>query len=131
MIEALLDTDILSLYFRGDSKVVQKVKEYLKEYDQLNISIISYYEINGGLKFKKAERQLKEFEDFVNNNNIIYISEDSAKIAGDIYATLRSKGIIIGTSDILIAGIAIENGLTLVTNNEKHFKPIQGLKIEN
>jgi tRNA(fMet)-specific endonuclease VapC len=129
--DAPLDTDILSLYFRGDSKVVQKVKEYLKEYDQLNISIISYYEINGGLKFKKAERQLKEFEDFVNNNNIIYISEDSAKIAGGIYANLRSKGITIGTSDILIAGIAMENGLTLVTNNEKHFEPIQGLKIEN
>lgn len=48
-----------------------------------------------------------------------------------IYAELRQNGITIGTSDILIAGIAIENGLTLITNNEKHYEPIQALKIEN
>ena len=58
-------------------------------------------------------------------------TEESAKISGDIYADLRQKGITIGTSDILIAGIAIENGLTLITNNEKHYEPIQGLNIDN
>jgi tRNA(fMet)-specific endonuclease VapC len=98
--EALLDTDILSFYFKGDIKVIEKVNAYLKEYDQLNISIITYYEIIAGLKFKSANNQLKEFEEFVNNNNIIYISEGSAQISGDVYADLRSKGKIIGTSDI-------------------------------
>ncbi len=44
---------------------------------------------------------------------------------------LAQSGITIGTSDILIAGIAIENGLTLITNNEKHYEPIRGLTIEN
>jgi len=129
--EALVDTDILSFYFRGDAKVVERFHEYLKEFDQINISIISYYEILGGLKFKKAERQLRGFEEFANNNTIIHLSEESAKISGDKYAELRQAGITIGTSDILIAGIAIENDLTLVTNNEKHYEPIKGLRIEN
>jgi len=129
--ESLVDTDILSFYFRGDQKVLGKFNNYLKEFDVINISIITYYEILGGLKFKKAEKQIKEFEEFVNNNTIIHISEESAKISGDIYADLRLKGITIGTSDILIAGIALENELTLITNNEKHYDPIQGLKIEN
>jgi len=129
--EALLDTDILSFYFKGDVKIIERVKAYLKEYDQLNLSIITYYEIIGGLKFKGANSQLKEFEEFVDNNNIIHISEGSAQIAGDIYANLRTKGITIGTSDILIAGIAIESDLTLVTNNERHFEAIPELKIEN
>ncbi len=131
MTEALLDTDILSFYFKGDLKVVEKVNVYLKEYDQLNISIITYYEIVGGLKFKRANTQLKEFGEFADNNNIIYISERSAQIAGDIYADLRSRGLTIGTSDILIASIAIENDLTLVTNNERHFETMPNLKIEN
>jgi tRNA(fMet)-specific endonuclease VapC len=48
-----------------------------------------------------------------------------------VYADLRQKGVTIGTSDILIAGIAIENELTLITNNERHYESIQGLKIEN
>lgn len=131
MTESLVDTDILSFYFKGDSKVVAKFNDYLKEFDVINISIITYYEILGGLKFKKAERQIKEFEEFVSNNTIIHISEQSAKLSGDIYADLRQKGITIGTSDILIAGIGIENELTLVTNNERHYESIKGLKIEN
>jgi len=129
--ESLVDTDILSFYFKGDSKVVDKFNGYLKEFDVINVSIITYYEILGGLRFKKAERQIKEFEEFVSNNTIIHISEQSAKLSGDIYADLRQKGITIGTSDILIAGIAIENELTLVTNNERHYESIKGLKIEN
>jgi tRNA(fMet)-specific endonuclease VapC len=39
--EALIDTDILSFYFKGDPKVITKFKENLKEFDQINISIIS------------------------------------------------------------------------------------------
>jgi tRNA(fMet)-specific endonuclease VapC len=129
--ESLVDTDILSFYFKGDQKVVNKFNDYLREFDVINISIITYYEILGGLKFKNAERQIKEFEEFIANNTIIHISEESAKISGDVYADLRLKGITIGTSDILIAGIAIENELTLITNNERHYESIKGLKIEN
>lgn len=131
MTEAIIDTDILSFYFKGEERVVMRFGEYLKEFDQVNISILTYYEIIAGLKFKKAGRQLQDFEGFINDNNIINISEESAKISGDIYADLRLRGITIGTSDILIAGIAIENGLTLITNNEKHYESIQGLNIEN
>ena len=131
MTESLVDTDILSFYFKGEQRVVDHFNEYLKEFDVINISIITYYEILGGLKFKKAERQIKEFEEFVNNNTIIHISEESAKISGDVYADLRQKGITIGTSDILIAGIAIENELTLITNNERHYDSVRELRIEN
>lgn len=131
MTESLVDTDILSFYFKGDQKVVDKFNDYLRQFDVINISIITYYEILGGPKFKKAERQIREFEEFVSNNTIIHLSEESAKISSKIYADLRQKGITIGTSDILIAGIAIENELTLTTNNERHYDSIQGLKIEN
>ncbi len=131
MTEALVDTDILSFYFKGEEKVIERFGEYLREYDQINVSIVTYYEIIAGLKFKNAERQIVEFEDLMNNNTIINITEESTKISGDIYANLRQRGITIGTSDILIAGIAIENGLTLITNNVKHFELIQGLNIES
>jgi len=115
--EAIVDTDILSFYFKGDGKVIERFGEYLKEFGQINISIVTYYEIIAGLKFKNAERQIREFEDFINDNNIINITEESAKISGDIYADLRQRGIMIGTSDILIAGITIENGFDV--NNEQ------------
>ncbi|MFM9840396.1 MAG: type II toxin-antitoxin system VapC family toxin [Cyclobacteriaceae bacterium] len=131
MTEALVDTDILSFYFKGDEKVIARFGEYLKEFEQINISIITYYEIIAGLKYKKAERQIRDLEVFVNNNTIINLSEESTELSGDTYADLRQRGKTIGTSDLLIAGTALEKGLTLVTNNEKHYEPIQGLKIEN
>jgi predicted nucleic acid-binding protein len=44
---------------------------------------------------------------------------------------LRRQGITIGTSDLLIAGIAIEKNLQLITNNKKHFENIEGLEMDN
>ncbi len=69
--EALVDTDILSFYFRGDTKVVERFGEYPKQFDQINISVITYYEILGGLKFKKAEKQIGDFEEFIKNNMLV------------------------------------------------------------
>ena len=129
--ESIIDTDILSFYFKSDSKVIDQFNNDLKEFDQINISIITYHEILASSKFKKAQKKIQEFEEFVANNNIIYLSEESAKRSGDIYVDLRKKGITIGTSDLPIAGIALDNSLTLITNNEKHFEPIKGLKTEN
>jgi tRNA(fMet)-specific endonuclease VapC len=129
--ESLVDTDILSFYFKGDEKVVERFAFYLTEFEQITISIITYYEIIAGLKFKKAHKQLNDFEEFANNNTILHILEESVNFSAEVYATLRQRGITIGTSDILIAGIALENGLTLVTNNEKHFEPIKGLQLAN
>lgn len=131
MNESLVDTDILSYYFKGDPRVVTRFNEYLSIYELVNVSIITFYEIMGGLSSKRADKQLLEFKEFINNNSLIYISEDSATIAANIYADLRTKGITIGTSDILIAGIAIENELTLVTNNVKHYSSIERLKLAN
>jgi tRNA(fMet)-specific endonuclease VapC len=129
--EALIDTDILSFFFRGEPTVVDKFKNYIKEFEVFNISIITYYEVLSGLKFKKAERQIQLFEEFVNNNTIIHLTEGSAKVSSEIYADLRKMGITIGTSDLLIAGIAIVNELTLISNNERHYASIKGLSIEN
>jgi tRNA(fMet)-specific endonuclease VapC len=80
---------------------------------------------------KKAFKQLNVFEEFIAENIIIPLSEKSAKISAELYSALRQSGSIIDDIDLLIAGIAIENDLTLVTNNQKHFQRIPGLKIEN
>jgi tRNA(fMet)-specific endonuclease VapC len=48
-----------------------------------------------------------------------------------LYADLRKRGEPIDDIDLLIAGTAIANGLTLVTNNRKHFDRIAQLEVEN
>ena len=59
------------------------------------------------------------------------MTERSAKISAELYSSLRQEGQPLDDIDLLIAGIAIENDMTLVTNNEKHFERIGGLNTEN
>jgi predicted nucleic acid-binding protein len=50
---------------------------------------------------------------------------------GDIRSSLEKKGKNIGSYDLVIAAHVVSLGWTLVTNNEREFHRIQGLKIEN
>ena len=50
----LIDTDILSLFFRNHPQVVESCNLYLQEYDKLSFSLITYYEIFSGLKHRDA-----------------------------------------------------------------------------
>ncbi len=128
---SLLDTDILSEFLRGNSKVIAKVDEHLKEYGFISLSIITYYEILNGLLYKDARKQMIRFEEFVELNKVIPLTLRMAKTAAAIQADLRKKGTEIGHTDTLIAGIAMTSELQLVTNNTDHFKRIKGLEITN
>lgn len=131
MDEVLIDSDILSFYFKGDEKVVKNIERYLEDHDEINLSIITYYEILSGLKYKNANKQIIKFEKFISKNKLLFLTKKSTEISAEKYDELRNKGKTIGNSDLLIAGVALEHNLTLVTNNEKDFKNISGLKIEN
>ena len=131
MKQALLDTDTISYYFRNQTAVVEKVDKYIQEYGLINLSVVLYYEIMNGLLFKDAKRQLTLFETFSELNSIIPLHKSTAKLAADIYSQLRKKGITIGHNDIMIAACAIENNLTLVSNNTNHFQHIENLEIDN
>ena len=71
------------------------------------------------------------FEKFCNENLVLPLTATSCNVAAELYALTREKGTPVDDIDLLIAGIALENELALVTNNEKHFGRIPNLKIEN
>lgn len=62
---------------------------------------------------------------------VLDLTENVAVIAGDLLALLKRRGEPIGLPDILIAATALENRLTVVTANTRHFRRIPNLKIEN
>ena len=58
--------------------------------------------------------------------------EDAARDAyGRLRTSLERHGERIGAHDMLIAAHAIALGAILVTNNEKEFRRVKGLRIEN
>jgi len=131
MKQAIIDTDTLSYFFRGDSPVVSKIDNYLVEFGFVYISIITYYEVLNGLLYKDANKQIKRFKEFVGYNSILQLTILSVDKSARIYADLRKTGKIISHNDVLIAGIALTNDLILITNNTAHFERIPELEIDN
>lgn len=127
----LLDTDILSHFFRNDVSVVNHARAYLQQHSALSISIITYYEVLRGLRYINARRQLRDLERFVRLNHIVALDARAVDFAADVYVQLRQQGQLINEADILIAGIALANDAVLVTNNTAHFSRIPQLQLDN
>ena len=129
MKQVLIDTDILSLFLRNHPNVVDHFRKYLDDYEKISFSIITYYEIISGLKYRDAKKQLDSFLKFTEYNSVLPITLDSIDKSAEIYTDLRKKGNLIDDIDILIAGIAISNDLELISHNQSHFERISGLKL--
>ncbi len=128
---AILDTDTISYFFRGNSSVVAKVDEHIQEVGPVYVSVVTYYEVINGLYFKDAKKQLAKFEEFVNLNSILQLTTEIARSSARIFADLRATGQTIGHNDVLIAGTAIVHDFILIANNTSHFSRIPGLMTEN
>lgn len=60
---------------------------------------------------------------------ILPLDADAAAAAADARRRLLERGEDIGMADSLIAGVCLANEGMLLTNNKKHFKRIEGLKL--
>ncbi|MDL2124390.1 MAG: type II toxin-antitoxin system VapC family toxin [Deltaproteobacteria bacterium] len=126
-----LDTNIITAFLKNDSRVVERVSDYLEFFNKLTINIISYYEILRGLKDLGNEEKLRRFDKFIQENELVFIKKDTIEKAAEIYAYLKKEGNLIEDADILMASTAIVEDLVLITNNIKHFKRVKGLRTDN
>jgi len=127
----LVDTDILSMFLKGQPQVVARFDAYLQHYDQINLSLITYYEILSGLKHHDATKRLTSFLQFCEANIIIPLTQPAVNISAELYAELRLKGTPVDDIDLLIAGTALAHDMVLATHNVKHFGRITQLQIED
>ncbi len=131
MRKALIDTNIVSAFMRGDGKVVQKVQDYLREHATLTISVITYYEIMRGIKALSSGKKIEICHEFLSLCQIEELDSLIAENASEIYNELRKKGQLVEDADILIAATALVYEMVVVTDNSRHFDRIKGLKLEN
>ena len=59
------------MFFRGNRIVVSRFEAYLNGQAQINLSIVTYYEIISGLKHRDAQKQLTLFLEFAAQNIIL------------------------------------------------------------
>jgi tRNA(fMet)-specific endonuclease VapC len=129
--KALLDTNIISAFMKGNPKVIDSLSHYIKRHQQLSLSIITHYELLRGLKAIGNDKRIAALQAFMGQCEIIPLTQPIIEIAAEIYATLKNKGILIEDADILIAATALHKGMSVVTGNLEHFKRVKGLKISN
>jgi tRNA(fMet)-specific endonuclease VapC len=126
----LLDTNIC-IYIR------QKKPEVLRHFHKhsagdIAISVITYGELMYGAA-KNAHRlaAMGKLRELMLALPPLAMPEEAAGHYGILRAELESKGEMIGNNDLWIAAHAISSGLTLVTNTEKEFRHVRGLKTQN
>jgi len=87
--------------------------------------------VAGALRSARAELNLARVEELLGDFDSLPLDDAAANQAGRIRALLETAGNPIGPNDLLIAGIALANNLTVVTHNAGEFGRIPGLVTED
>lgn len=116
MSDYLLDTNILILCFRK-MEGYQELLDTLARDDTLYISAVTRLEIVRGMR----DHERKATFNLLNSLETIDITIEVADKAGELIRLWRTKGVILGDADALIAATALNNDFALVTTNAKHF----------
>lgn len=126
----ILDTDICSYIIRENSSVLLKNLNS-HNHDKISITSITYAELLFGAEKKSSTKIADKIEAIASNVNIISFDQNAAIEYSKMRLELEKSGTPIGNMDMLIASCALSEEAILVTNNERHFSKISGLKIEN
>jgi tRNA(fMet)-specific endonuclease VapC len=130
MLEYMLDTNIC-IYITKNYPL-----ELLDRFDQLSehicISAITLAELQFGVE-KSARRQsnLDALSAFNARIDVLPFGAEAAVHYGQLRAELQRAGQLVGPLDMLIGAHARSEGLIIVTNNEREFARMPGLRVEN
>lgn len=108
------------------------LEQFNCEADGLCISSITLSELYfGAEKSACTAHNLHVVEDFISRLDVLPCGPRAAMHYGQIRAHLEQAGQLIGDNDLHIVAHARSEGLTLVTNNEREFRRVPGLLLDN
>jgi tRNA(fMet)-specific endonuclease VapC len=127
----LLDTDTF-VYIRRGRPEKARARFRRLQVGEAVMSVITYGELIYGIAKKKVGPEpLLRLEELTQIVQVIPLMPETATVYGAIRAALSAKGEMIGGNDLWIAAHALASKLVLVTNNEREFRRVPDLKIEN
>jgi tRNA(fMet)-specific endonuclease VapC len=131
MARYMLDTDIATYVIRGKMPALdERIASVAAE--ELCISAVTRGELLYGIKLKVGAHRLSRLVDqFLERVSCLPWDAAAATHFAIVAVELHRAGTAIGSMDTMIAGHAIALGSVLVTNNERHFSRVTGLKVEN
>ena len=127
----LLDTSFVIDLLHGRESAVERIKSLEAEAIATNITTPSIFELFVGITLsKKPASEKKRIMDAIASWGTFPLDMKSAQIAGRVQGQLIGEGSMIDPEDAMIAGIAINNGETILTRNVKHFQRIPEVIVE-
>lgn len=130
MLRYMLDTNILIYTIKRKPEIVRRHFE-AHDGEMCASSITAMELLYGAHKSQEVRRNLDVIEALLDRIDVMDFDLVAAEHAGQIRAELVANGAPIGPFDVMIAGHARSRGLCLVTNNEREFSRVRGLRLEN
>lgn len=126
----LLDTNIIIYSLKGHTAVNRNIRSHL--HDPMHISVVTLMELYyGAYKSQKVESNIAKIRALESTIEIIPVGKEVVDIFGSYKANLERSGTPLDDFDLIVAACAMTHNLILVTNNTKHFKRIEGLKMQD
>ncbi len=126
----LVDTDWVIDYMHGVQRIVDRMAAVTP--DGIGMSVVTLGELLDGVYGDAdPQRSRRELNAFLEGVDLLDVDEEIARIFGRERRRLRVAGNLIGDMDLLIGATALRHGLTVLTNNRRHFERIEGLAIES
>jgi len=127
----MLDTNICSYIIRNQPESVKKKLKEVEKLHEVALSSIVASELLYGAYKKGSQKLVEVVKHFIDCFVVYDFDLKAAEEYALIRAELEKKGIVIGAYDLQIAAHARSLSAVLVTNNEKEFLRVEGLKVEN
>ncbi|MCY7285872.1 MAG: type II toxin-antitoxin system VapC family toxin [Cyanobacteria bacterium CAN_BIN43] len=127
----LLDTCVISDFIKGDRSTQARLKQTPPA--AIAVSSITVMELRYGLALnpQRAQKIEPAIASFLASVTILPFNTAEAEQAAQIRAILKTQGQPIGAYDVLIAAIALQYGLLMVTANQREFERVPNLQTEN
>lgn len=127
----MLDTNIcIYIIKRRPQSVLGRFTSFAVR--DIGISTITLAELQyGAAKSQQPKQNREALEQFISPLEVAAFDREATAAYGKIRAALEKRGLPIGSMDMLIAAHALSLGVTLVTNNEREFRRVPGLPVEN
>ncbi|MFZ5670823.1 MAG: type II toxin-antitoxin system VapC family toxin [Pseudomonadota bacterium] len=126
----LLDTNIISDMVRDASGLAAQRLALVGE-DQVCTSIVVAAELRFGAAKKNLPGLAAKIDAVLESIPVLALEPPADEAYADLRSALEQAGSPLGANDYLIAAHALAESLVLVTNNEREFRRVPNLPIEN
>lgn len=131
MAKYLIDTNIC-IYIRQNRPAIVPARFQAIPAGDVVMSEITWGElVFGAEKSRQRDIALQRLDELATIIPVEPLPEGAGRAYGKFRAQLEKAGEMIGGNDLWIAAHAAAASLTLITNNEREFKRIKALKVEN